>query len=276
MARLRFSERHLSDSDLEFLLEANDVAAPDRPAVGQRLQRDALLRRSMTQTEEVFQRLLHDEELVVRISPDLYFEILLRKARKDLQQITHTVERAGSLAVPVFDTSEVLDLLEDEAVLSYLSVMLGSFTRVGGTTLELRGKGRARRRVHYSDLDIRSLMRLAEALDQGRRLDVYRRIGDVCLFMLGMFPDFAEAQYRYPHSGEVRPQLGGRLPRISPDEYQARGRHFYRLAAEHRAARGRAVGAVFWALHDGFSRALKPLNFISRIYLLSSQRALLA
>ena len=84
----------------------------------------------------------------------------------------------------------------------------------------------------------------------------------LCLFVLGIFPDYAERNYRYPFSGHVRPQIRGRV-RISPEAYKKEGRKFYKLAAEHRSAQELDLSEVFWALHGNFHKATKPLNFIA-------------
>lgn len=255
----------LSRDDLKFLLEANALTGEEAQAVGRQLLTDAHLRASLVDNEAVFARVLHDDEILLKISPPLFFEILLCKARSDLQQISYTLEQAGGLSVPVFDAEEVVEILEDEAVLSYLARMLASFTRARSRWINVRGKGRVWRRVRYSDLDICSLMRLAEAVEPARRLAVYQRIGDLCLFVLGMFPDHAEAEYRYPHTGELRRRVDGRGG-ISPEEYETRGRQFYRLAAQQRTAPS-DQSDVFMTLHEGFQQALKPLNVISLHYL---------
>ncbi len=257
--------RTMSRGDLEFLLEANGLGDDEARRVGQQLRADPQLRASLVDNEAVFARVLDDDEIQLKISPPLFFEILLCKARSDLQQISYTVEQAGGVSVPVFDAAEVLEILDDDAVLGYMAEMLASFTRAQSRWVDVRGKGRVWRRVRYSDLDIWSLMRLAEAVEPARRLAVFQRIADLCLFVLGMFPDHAELEYRYPVSGELRPRLG--RAGISPDEYEARGRQFYRLAAEQRGAQGRDLSDVFMTLHEGFQQALKPLNFISLHYL---------
>ena len=256
----------LSRGDLDFLLEANALTGEEATSVSQQLLTDAHLRASLVDNESVFSRALHDDEIMLKISPPLFFEILLCKARSDLQQISYTMEQASGLSVPVFDAEEVVVILEDEAVLAYLAEMLASFTRTRSRWINVRGKGRVWRRVRYSDLDIWSLMRLAEEVEPTRRLAVYQRIADLCLFVLGMFPDHAEQEYRYPHTGELRRRVDGRGG-ISPEEYETRGRQFYRLAAEQRLARSKDLSDVFWTLHEGFQQVLKPLNFISLHYL---------
>ena len=256
----------LTRRDLAFLLEVNGVPAGRQRSMIRRLAVDPDLRRAMVDNEEMFRVVLQEQERLVEISPPLLFEILLYKVRADLQQMGDASHQAFDLNAPTCPDEEVLDLLDDERVMAYLSGMLASFISLQSHAIELPGKGRAMRQVRYSDLDLHSLLRLSEAVRGRRRLVVYRRVADICLFMLGIFPDFVERNHCYP-SGELRPLLGATFGRISPEEYQVRGRQFYRLAAEHRSARGRRLADVLWSLHEGFQWALKPLNILSFNYL---------
>ena len=109
-------------------------------------------------------------------------------------------------------------------------------------------------------------MSFCEVVDDEYRLGFYKRIGDICLFILGLFPDYAEHDYRYPFSGQARPRIPGKA-RISPEEYEKKGREFYKLAAEHLSAKNQELSEVFWALHANFRKAKKPLNFMAVHYL---------
>ena len=116
-------------------------------------------------------------------------------------------------------------------------------------------------------------MELCEVVEDEHRLGFYKKIADICLFILGIFPDYAEREYRYPLSGQIRPNFRGKL-RISPDEYEKEGRRFYKLAAEHKSAKDLNLSEVFWALHENFQQAKKPLNFIADFYLRSKRHKL--
>ncbi len=83
---------------------------------------------------------------------------------------------------------------------------------------------------------------------------------------MGIFPDYAEHEYRYPFSGHVRPPFRGKV-RISPEDYEMEGRRFYKLAAEQPSAKEMDLADVFQALYENFQRARKPLNFIAEFYL---------
>jgi hypothetical protein len=153
--------------------------------------------------------------------------------------------------------------------------MLTSFTRIESYTFTFRIHKGIWKKIRFNDMDIISLIRFSEVLEDDYRLGLYKRIADICLFILGIFPEFAEGSYRYPLSGEIRPQIAGRV-RISPEEYEKKGQQFYRLAAEHRAAVESDLSDVFWTLHENFEKAKKPLNFIAEYYLKTKRHTLFA
>ena len=105
-----------------------------------------------------------------------------------------------------------------------------------------------------------------KSVDEESRLGFFKRIADICLFILGLFPEFVRATHRYPVSGEFRPQSTGRVRR-SVEDYEEEGRRFYQLAGEHPAVRSMELSEVFNLLHENFSTARKPLNFIADHYL---------
>jgi hypothetical protein len=109
-------------------------------------------------------------------------------------------------------------------------------------------------------------MSLCDVVDDVYRFRLFKRIGDICLFILGVFPVYADRNYRYPVSGQLRPKIAGRR-RVSAQDYEKEGQRFYRMAAEHRTARGLELAEVFWSLHENFLKAKKPLNFIADHYL---------
>ncbi len=170
------------------------------------------------------------------------------------------------MKIPVFDSKEVSDFLTKESLLLYLADMLASFTKIQSYTLSFRIRNGVWEKIRFNDLDILSLMNFCQAAGDEDRMGFYKRIADICLFVLGIFPDYAERDYRYPSSGQVRPHIRGKV-RISPEDYEKEGRKFYKLAAEHPAAKELDLSEVFWALHENFQKAKKPLNFIADHYL---------
>jgi len=266
MPHLNSRRLRLSDRDLDFLVETASPEVTDKPGLKQIITEDEDFRNTFIGDEKVFGRLMDDEEIFLKISPTLFFEILLRKAANDLEQVSYTIEKTSTMRIPVFDTKDVVELLTKESLLIYLADMLSSFTKIESYTISFRVRKGVWKKIRFNDLDIFSLMSFCEAVEDDYRLGFYKRIADICLFILGIFPEYAERDYRYPFSGEVRPQIRGKA-RISPEDYEKEGRRFYRLAAEHQSAKELDLSEVFWALHGNFQRAKKPLNFIAEHYL---------
>jgi hypothetical protein len=262
----------LSDRDLEFLVETVSPGVSDRIRLRQIIREDDDFRKNFITSDKVFQRLMDDDEILLKISPHLFFEILLRRAGSDLSRKGYTLERDHRMRIPVFDTRELLGLLSEEAIVNYLADMLSSFTRVQSYAVSLRIRKGIWRKIRFNDLDIFSLMALCDVVEEELRFGLYKRIADICLFMLGMFEDYVALEYRYPVSRKPRPQLPGR-PRISPQDYETEGRRFYKLAAEHPASADVQLSEIFSKLSENFRGARKPLNFIADNYLLQKRSA---
>ncbi|MDY6987238.1 MAG: hypothetical protein SWQ30_04200 [Thermodesulfobacteriota bacterium] len=266
MSLLRVRGLKLSGKDLDFLAETAFPEVTDKFKLKEIIKEDQDFRNSFIQDVKVFRRVMDDDGILLKISPGLFFEILLRKAASDLEEVSYTIEKTSAIKTPVFDAKDVVELLGKESLLGYLAHMLSSFTKTGSHAVSFKAKDGNLTNVRLSDLDIRGLKALSEAVDDGHRLGLYKRIGDICLFILGIFPDYAEGGCRYPLSRETGPQIGA-MAGIGPEDYEREGRKFYKLAAEHASAKELALSQVFWALHDNFQKAKKPLNFISQYYL---------
>jgi hypothetical protein len=266
MSHLNLRQLRLSEGDLDFLIETACPEVTDKSRLKQILREDEDFRNSFISEEKLFERLMNDDEVFLKISPGLFFEILLRKAAKDLEKTSYTLEKANTMKIPVFDTQDVIKLLSEDSLLIYLAEMLSSFTKIQSYSISFRIRKGIWKKIRFNDMDIVSLMNFCEAVEDEYRLGFYKRIADICLFILGIFPDYAERDYRYPFSGELRPHISGKL-RISPEGYEQEGRKFYKLAAEHQSAKEMDLSEVFWTLHGNFKKAKKPLNFIAEHYL---------
>ncbi len=263
----------LSRQDLFFLVDTLMPQSRDRERDADLVQSDERLLEAMLDDEQVFQRLVNQEEAVVAASPQLFFTVLLRRARRELLKETFTVERRSQQKVVLFDAERVVKLLQQEPLQDYLAAMLASFTRIGSVTVPVRVRKGIWRRYRANDLDVESLMRYSEALDQEFRFEPYKRIGDVCLFLAGLFPDYIQARHRYPASGQIRPSVKGRLIQ-SLEDYEKFGQAFYRLAAQHERARVLGLADTLVTLSDEFVLAEKPLTFLVDRYLRFSKNKL--
>jgi hypothetical protein len=263
----------LSDTDLDFLVSRATPDARDPARLKALIRGDAQFRTAIVGDDRVFEGVAADEEIFVKISPALYFEVLLRRALKDLNAASHTVEESGRQRIPVFDASEVSRILSRPDVLDYLASMLASFTRIRSYVTHVRLRHGVRRRVRFNDMDVDSLLTMCASSSEEERLGYYRRIGDVCLFVSGVFPGHAGYGLRYAGSGQLRPMSSTRLRR-GLEDYERDGRRYYGLAQAHPAARALGLTEVFGLLSAHFAAARKPLSFIAARYLHANSRAL--
>jgi hypothetical protein len=256
-----------TESDILFLIETASPALLNKIDT---IKDDPDIIEGMMEHEarRLFQRimLMNEETITTTISPRFLFDLLLRNAQRDLEGQVYTMERTATLKIPVFDTPEVSRFLSNKVVMKYLADLLTSFTRIESFTIPVRVRRGVWRKIRFNDMDLDSLLRFCQTIDEEHRFGFYKRIADLCLFILGMFPEYVIMDYRYPSSGKTRPKLFGRLRRSSED-YEEEGRRFYKLAGEHRDATTLDLTEVMGQLHEKFNLAKKPLNYISEHFL---------
>ena len=260
-----------TDGDLDFLVSIVVPGLSNALSVREAIRNDPAYRKAIVSDERVFSQVINDKESFLKISPSLYFEVLLRRAQKDLISSSYTIEREGRGNIPVFDTGKVAGFLDTPNMLEYLANMLASFTRIRSFVVPVRVRKGIRRRVRYNDMDVDSLIDFAARADESERFSYYKRIGDVCLFLTGLFRDSTYSQKSHVgsnfQSGTYPRTTFVRKRRRSVEEYESEGRRFYRLDDEHPTASVLELTDVFSVLRDEFSAARKPLAFLSARYL---------
>jgi len=258
--------RRLPRTDLDFIIETVVTRRRDYDNIREIIQDKPDFIDVMLDDEKLFRRVVADEEILLKISPYLLFTILLRRAHRDLQKSSYTMEYVGrDQKVPVFDAKEVAEFLNDKDVRDYLAEMLSTFTKTESTTIYFRS-GRTTYKRTYSDMSINDMTELAGMVKEEFRFPFYKRIGDVCLFMTGIFPEHVVSE-----GGELRGErswmsIGVRAQR-GIEEYETKGREFYRQASYEEAARAAGLDRVLAAIADNFTLARKPLNLISERYI---------
>lgn len=255
-----------SHRDLRFVVETLIPERGDPEHVANLLQEDEPLLDAMLQDDRLFQQLMVDDEIFFSVSPEFFFKVLLLRARRDLEQELYTVEFRHLQKVVLFDAKRVVDLLAHPATRDYLAAMLASFTRINNITIPIRVRPGVWRRIRINDLDVDSLIRYAQLLDEEYRFEVYKRIADVSLFLTAIFPEYIEGHQRYPHSSQPRLRLKSSLLHDLED-YEAYGQTFYRLAAKHKTAKQQGLDGVLITLSEQFILAEKPLAFLAESYL---------
>ena len=259
--------------DVLFVVDTLMPGRADRDFIADRLMRDEAQFETMLDEDQLFQRLMKEENVLTHISPWMFFTVLLRRAWRDLEREAFTIEQRGRQKVVLFDADRVVQLLAREPVRDYLATTLASFTRIESVTVLTELRPGIWRAYRTNELDIEGMMRYSQTLDEAFRFASYQRIGDVCLFLTGMFPEYINGRYRYPLSGQLRPRMRGRLVQ-KVEDYEVYGQAFYQKAAEHEVARREGLDDVLITLSQDFILAEKPLAFITNRYLQFSRHTL--
>jgi hypothetical protein len=210
-------------------------------------------------------------------SPFLVFAAFVQRAAAELASMDHVPERTGPRQrVPLFDAPALRDFLAAPGRRLFLAELLASFTRVASGRYRTRAGGRSRTR-RFSELDPVRLAGLLDAVPQAERPGVYRRLGDVTLFLTGVFPDYASTHALGPVSA-ARLLRAAELPASQTERLAAApaiefwehlGARWYRAArdlAPAATARITVVGEVA----DRFRQARRVLNHVADRYLFPS------
>jgi len=264
---------HLTDADLALL--ASVAAGDTGPGTdGSSLRSDPVALLRLLEHPGAFRAVLGGQGEAALASPFLVFAVSVQRAAAELASAGHVPERTGPRQrVPLFDAPALRDFLAAPARRLFLAELLASFTRVASGRYRARAGGRMRTR-RFSELDPVRLAGLLEAVPQAERPGVYRRLGDVTLFLTGVFPDYAAAHALGPVSA-ARLLRAAQLPASQQDRlagapaielWEHLGARWYRAArdlAPVATARLTVVGEVA----DRFRQARRVLNHVADQYL---------
>ena len=141
-------------------------------------------------------------------SPFLVFAAVVEAGARDLAAAPSVPEWVGPRRrVPVLGPADLVELLEAPERRFFLASLLASFTTLASGSVVLRTR-RGLRRQRFNELDPVRLASLLEVVPVPERPGLYRRLGDVALFLTGVFPDHT--------AGGLGPHAEGRLLRTLP------------------------------------------------------------
>lgn len=252
--------------DLLFVAKTLVPERRDPEHVASLLGEDGPLLDAMLEDNRLFEQIMADDQVFLTASPRLFFKVLLIRARRDLEQEVYTVERRHQQKVVLFDANRLVELLARPDVRDYLAAMLASFTRIESVNVPIRVCPGVWRRLRVNDLEVDSLIRYAQLLDEEQRFWAYQRVADACLFLTGMFSEHIEASQYYPHTGEPRLRLKSSLIH-GLEDHESFGQTFYRLSARHEGATALGLEEVLETLSEQFILAEKALAFMAERYL---------
>jgi hypothetical protein len=247
----------LTETDLRFIVETVGTERRDLGHVVDLLRDKPDLLEPILEERSLADRLLEDEEALVRVSPYLLFAVLLRRLRREVEGRSFIFERdSKGKAVPVFEADRVAKLLGVPDIREYLIEMLCSFVRTNTGVLYFKERAQWRKRK-FSDLDMDDMIALCHLVEPEWKPRLYKRVADITLFLSGIYPDHAQLFLKPSRSRDTR---GRTLP-----DYEREGRHFYSIAA--RDPEPPWPPTVFDALANKFNLAREALNTLSDLYL---------
>lgn len=237
----------LSDTDIAFALQATGTPhGPRLEATVRSVRLDPTILAALLDDHRIFPALNKDPQNLVRVSPYFVFSALLRQARRELRTRTFTAEwLSPRRRLPVFDAKRVVAVLDDEARLHYLADLLASFTARRGAVAASRDHQGG---PWSDDSDLDHLRQLRAHVGEVDAFTLDRRLGDVALFLAGVFPDSAQGAL----------QLAG---------WEAESELRYRDAARAPLARTCGLDTVLERLAADVRPSRKALNFVADRFL---------
>lgn len=224
-----------------------------------------------------------DREPLVRASPFLTFAAAVERVCAELREATYVPEWVGPRQrVPLLGGDDLRELLADRQRRVFLAALLASYTRVASGTV-WRETTRGWRRQRFSELDPVRLAATLDVLPESRHPAVHRRLGDLSLFLAGVFPDHTASRAFRPidlqRLGRAA-AVAGPSGEVLADALETRGGvglldqlgpRWYRLAAGGTAPAG-APARLLEAIAERFVQARRALNVLADRHLFPSPR----
>jgi hypothetical protein len=220
--------QRITGRDLSYALAvlAQD-AAPADEAPGALLAEDVDIDR-LLESRELFEALIGSPALL-SVSPWLFYYVLVR----------HVFRERG---------------IDDRTIADYVGALLAHFQE--GKRLRNDGDAAPRSFVYLVDM----IESVGRARSRGAAFALEARIGDVALFLTGIFPDAIVHRQTY----------GRRAPGL--EYYESMGRLGYHSASRHTPAQHAELSDVLSFMASEFRVVRKALNVLSDTYLCLSRR----
>jgi hypothetical protein len=280
---------HLSDGDLAML---GGLSGPGQvlPGDGYRLLRSQPGRlEALLADPSVFEAVFvipGPRDSLLTVSPFLIFALAVHKCSLELADATHVREWLGPhQRIPVFDTAEIRRFLDNPWMRFYLAQLLASFTHVASGSVLVRSR-RGWRRQRFSELDPVRMAALLEVVPSIERPGLYRRLGDLALFLTGVFPDHTAASPFGPVQ-EARLLRTAKAAAPMPASpalpasvsftgtvglLEQLGMRWYRIACSSAPQPLTANLIMVSQVAEGFAHARRVLNLVTERYLLPLRR----
>jgi hypothetical protein len=281
---------HLTDRDLALLTGEALEGLRARELRGSLLSRRGGIE-DLLVSPQVLEAVFGDDPtdpLLVGVSPFLVFGVAVHQAVRDLRSATYVHDWAqGGRATPVFDVARLRDFASSPWARFFLAELLASYTRVASGSVVV-ATPRGLRRHRFSELDPVRMAGLLEVVADTERPGILRRLGDLALFLTGVFPDYL-ARRGFGPLEEGRLLRAGAPP--APTQSERRGdvlpgsarqegplalldqlgRRWYRAAWDLLPSPAPANLAVIREMPDHFGDARRILGLVTERFLFRSR-----
>ncbi|MDA8300838.1 MAG: hypothetical protein M0005_04675 [Actinomycetota bacterium] len=228
------------------------------------------------------------DPLLVGVSPFLVFGVAVHQAVRELKSTTYVPDWARTgRATPVFDVARLREFASSPWARFFLAELLASYTRVASGSVVV-ATPRGLRRHRFSELDPVRMASLLDLVTEAERPGILRRLGDLALFLTGVFPDYLarrgfgpleEGRLLRAGAPPVRAQSSPRRespPAGAPSDgalalLDQLGRRWYRAAWDLLPAPAPANVAVLREMPDHFGDARRILGLVTERFLFQSR-----
>lgn len=246
---------HLSDKDLLFLIENYVTKRQDYEHIANLIKGDADIVSQMVDSDRVFDKVMHEGNIILHSSPYFLFTLLLRrvfKVKKDDADFVDDIVGELNSTEPQYpwNRNKVLRLLNSTDVSNYLANMLAMFVQ---TSRLFKMEKDDEKQYRY----IIDMIEEIQRSDSARRFYIYCHIGNYTLFFTGMFPEYIEQKFKYKKT------------LIDNHYYVDFGKTYFGLASEHDMARRHELDDTLHSLSEGFEVITKLLQYLRKEYLSS-------
>jgi len=292
---------HLTEYDVELLV----THVPGAPSMAKLKSEPEQLLKLLERREAVqvvfrrdynldFRRDPEGVDVFATASPFLVFALAIQAVASELESSSFVAEWIGPRQrVPVFDAHVLAGFLAPSERRFYLATLLDSYTHVYSGSVWVHAGARWRRR-RFSELDPFTLVSLLESVPEPERAGIYRRLGDLALFLTGVFPDYtatrllgridgerlsrmskvapvqgasSSAPYGQSNSGEERTETTQEISGSNPVALLARlGKSWYERAVDTALFSTDALNLVA-DIARHFEQARRVLNIVTDRYL---------
>ena len=225
-----------------------------------------------------------EREPLVSASPFLTFAVAVERVAEELRDAAYVPEWVGPRQrLPLLGGDDLRELLADRRRRIFLAALLASYTRVASGTV-WRETPRGWRRHRFSELDPVRLAGTLDVLPESRHPAVHRRLGDLSLFLAGVFPDHTASRAFRPielqRLGRAA-AVGGPSGEMLGEALEARGgvglldqlgARWYRLSAGA-SSPASAPTRLLEAIAERFVEARRALNVLADRHLFPFTRS---